>query len=81
MENIGKEIKELMRKRGISGYKVAEVLGIAPESLYRSLSDRGNPEWKTVQGILDCLGYDVKFIKRKEVKKTKPKLSKARKRR
>ena len=77
MKNIGKEIKELMRKQGISGYKVAEALGILPESLYRSLADGANPEWKTIRAILDHLGYDVKFIKRKEVKKAKPKPSKA----
>ncbi len=72
MKNIGKELKELMRKRGVSGYEIARALGIAPESFYRSTGDRANPEWKTIRGILDYLGYDVKFV-RKGVKKTKPK--------
>ncbi len=73
MKNIGKEIKKLMKKRGVSGYKIAGALGILPESLYRSLSDGGNPEWKTIRAILDYLRYDVKFVKGKEVKKSKPK--------
>jgi len=71
MENIGKEIRELMRKKGVSVYKVAEDLGVAPESLYRSLDDGSNPEWKRIRVVLDYLGYDVKFVKRKEVSPSK----------
>jgi transcriptional regulator with XRE-family HTH domain len=69
MDNIGREIKRLLKKEGVSVYKLAENLGVANESLYRSLADRANPEWKRIKQILDYLGYDLKFIKRKEVKK------------
>ena len=31
-------------------------------ALYRSLK-KGNPEWKTVEKILDYLGYDLKLVK------------------
>jgi len=73
MENIGREIKELIKKEGVSVYKMAEDLGILNEAVYRSLSDEGNPRWKTVKQFLDYLGYDLRFVKRKEVKKTKVK--------
>jgi DNA-binding phage protein len=73
MENIGREIKRLIKKEKASIYKMAEDLGLANESLYRSLKNGANPEWKTLKQILDYLGYDLKFIKRKEVKSGKSK--------
>ena len=71
MDNIGREIKKLLKKERISVYKLAEDLGVANESLYRSLDDGANPEWKRIKQILDYLGYDFKFIKRKEMKSGK----------
>jgi DNA-binding phage protein len=76
MENIGREIKRLIKKERASVYKMAEDLGLANESLYRSLKNGGNPEWKRIKQILDYLGYDLKFIKRKEVKEVKSRPSK-----
>jgi probable addiction module antidote protein len=37
--------------------KLAEKTGRSRESLYRSLSDKGNPELSDVRSILDSLGY------------------------
>lgn len=37
--------------------KLAEKTGRSRESLYRSLSDKGNPELSNVRSILDSLGY------------------------
>ena len=37
MESIGKEIEVIMRKKGLSRYRVSRDLGIAQESLLRSL--------------------------------------------
>jgi hypothetical protein len=34
-------------------------------SLYRALKERGNPEGKTIEKILDNLGYEIRFVKRK----------------
>ena len=83
MENIGQTLKELMKKEKVSVYRVAEDLGIADESLYRSLADGADPRWKTINKVLDYLGYEVRFFKSKgkEVKRVKPKASKTRKRR
>lgn len=75
MESIGNEIKRLMKKKKVSIFKMANDLGIFNESLYRSLKDGGNPEWKRIKQVLDYLGYDLKFIK----KKVKPDNSKSKK--
>lgn len=74
MENIGRKIKELVKKEKVSVYRVAEDLGIADESLYRSLADGSDPRWKTINKVLDYLGYEIRFSKskRKEVKPSKP---------
>jgi DNA-binding phage protein len=77
MENLGREIKRLLKEKGVSVYKLAEDLGVANESLYRSLSNGANPEWKRIKQILDYLDYDfVLKPKRKEVKIKKPKKTK-----
>ena len=78
MDNIGKEIKRLIKKEKASVYKMAEDLGIANESLYRSLKNGANPEWKRIKQILNYLGYDLKFVKRKEVKPVESKPSRSR---
>jgi DNA-binding phage protein len=59
MKAIGKEIRDIIKRKGISLYQVAKDLGITWESLYRSLSDDSNPEWKRIKQILDYLDYDI----------------------
>jgi probable addiction module antidote protein len=67
MKPIGKEIRAILQKKGITLYRVAKDLGVTRESLYRSLLDDANPEWRTIQRILDYLDYDfVLKPKRKE---------------
>jgi DNA-binding phage protein len=79
MKSIGREIRAIIKKKGFSLYQVAKDLGTTWESLYRSLLDGANPEWKRIKQILDYLDYDI-FLKpkRREVKskKTKPSKSK-----
>jgi len=50
--------------------RVAKAIGVDHGSLYRTLKDGGNPEGKTIQKILDYLGYELRIVKskRKEVK-------------
>jgi hypothetical protein len=31
--------------------------------------DDANPEWKTIQKVINYLGYEVKFVKKKENRK------------
>ncbi len=78
MESIGKEIREILQRRGITLYRISKDLGIAYESLYRSLRENTNPRWDTVKAVLDYLGYEVVLkAKRKEVKPEKPKPSRS----
>jgi len=58
MDSIGNEIKKILKKKGLSVYRMARDLGIASESLYRSLDSEANPEWKRIKLILDYLNYD-----------------------
>jgi len=74
MESIGKEIKGIIKKKGISFYRIAKDLGIAQESLYRSLLDDANPRWKRIKQILDFLDYDI-FLRPKK-RETRSKSSK-----
>ncbi len=79
MESIGKEIRGIIRRKGISLYQVAKDLGVSWESLYRSLRDDANPEWKRIKQILDSLDYDIVLKpKGKEVKTQKSMSSRSR---
>ena len=71
MESIAKQIRGILRKKEISLYRIAKDLGVARESLHRSLMDGANPEWRTVQKVINYLGYEVKFVKKKENRKQK----------
>ncbi len=55
---------------------LAKGIGVNRVSLYTSLADDGNPERRTIEKILDYLGYDLKFVKRKEAKSAKSRPSK-----
>ena len=41
---------------------IAKELGLSRESLYKSLSPRGNPSFSTIIKILDLLGYKMQII-------------------
>jgi len=66
-------LKELIRKRGLR--KVANELGIDHGQLYRSINS--DLRLSTLQTILNLFGYDLKIVKRKEVKPGKPKPSRS----
>lgn len=66
ISSIGKEIRGIAKKKGVTLYRIAKDLGIANESLLRSLKDDANPEWKTIKKILDYLGYEIRLVKKKE---------------
>jgi probable addiction module antidote protein len=46
-------------KGGIA--EVARKTGLNRESLYRTLSRRGNPQFRTVLGVIDALGMRVRI--------------------
>jgi len=72
MSKISRMLKEIIEKKGLSIRGIGRDIGIDHAALLRSLRDNGNPESRTIEKILESLGYDLKFIKRKEVKLSKP---------
>jgi hypothetical protein len=60
--NIGKTLFELIAKEGKSFRGTAMDMGVDRSSLYRSLK-KGNPEWKTMEKLLDYLGYEIRIVK------------------
>jgi DNA-binding phage protein len=74
MSMISKVLKGIIQKEKYSLRGIAKAIGIDHASLSRSLRDDGNPESRTVEKILDYLGYDLKFTKRKKVNPGKPTL-------
>ena len=50
-------LRKVVESRGMS--RVAERAGIPRESLYRALSEKGNPRWSTLAPILRALGVKL----------------------
>jgi DNA-binding phage protein len=69
MEDIRKQIREIIREKGAIR-KVAEEIGIAHGNLIRMLREGQDPRIKTIEKIVDRLGYSL-TLKKKEVKKGK----------
>ena len=63
--DIGKVLLELIAKEGKSFRRTSIDLGVDRSTLYRSLK-KGNPEWKTVEKVLNYLGYEICIVKKKK---------------
>nr|WP_076388868.1 addiction module antidote protein [Vaginimicrobium propionicum] len=48
---------DVARSRGMSA--IARQAGVGRESLYKSLSQDGNPSWQTIAKIFDALGLQL----------------------
>lgn len=57
---ITKAIGEVARARGMS--QLARDAGLARESLYRSLSEEGNPSFATINKVLRALGLRLTAV-------------------
>ena len=53
-------IGAIARSKGMM--MIAKELGLSRESLYKSLSQNGNPSFSTVIKVLDLLGYKMQII-------------------
>ena len=53
--------------------KVAAEAGISRESLYRSLSPKGNPTFKTLTAIVNAMGLRLSVVEKPKATKTRPK--------
>ena len=63
---IEKTLRQLVKANGLR--KTAQDLGIDHGSLWRSLKDGSNLRLNTLQAISGYFGYELKLVKRKEVK-------------
>lgn len=55
---VAQAIGNVARARGMS--RIAKRCGVGRESLYKSLSDKGNPEFRTVVSVLRAMGIRLR---------------------
>jgi len=55
---VAQAIGNVARARGMS--RIAKRCGLGRESLYKSLSDKGNPEFRTVVSVLRAMGMHLR---------------------
>ncbi len=60
---IGKELKEMLDRKGMTSYRLAKDLGIGQSYLSRLFKDRFNPSYGLVKKIAEILGYEIRFVK------------------
>jgi transcriptional regulator with XRE-family HTH domain len=65
---IGAQLKAIMDKENISGYRVSKETGINASLISKIIHDKAMPTTTTLQRILDVLGYEVRFVKPKKGK-------------
>ena len=66
---IGKELKELLDRKGVTSYRLAKELGVGQSYLSRLFKNRFNPSYALVKKIAESLGYDLRFVKKQSQKK------------
>jgi probable addiction module antidote protein len=67
---IAAAIGDVARARGMS--QIAKDAGLSRESLYRSLSLDGNPEFATIIKVIKAIGFDITVTPHGEAMKPVP---------
>lgn len=49
--------------------ELAEETELSRESLYKTLSESGNPRWKSILSILTTLGFEMAIVEKSEKKR------------
>ena len=78
---IGTEIKAIMEKEGITGYRISKETGIDEAYVSKILHNHINPSYLTLKRILDVLGYQICFEKLSKREEVTPSLEVPRKQR
>ena len=60
--DIGRVLRQLIAKEGRSFRQTSIDLKVDRSTLHRSLK-KGNPEWRTIEKVLDYLGYEIRIVK------------------
>ena len=63
---IGTELKAIMNKEGVSGYRIFKETNIEQSYISKIIHNKVNPNYLTLKRILDVLGYEVHFVKSKK---------------
>jgi len=66
MNNIVRVLREAIKKEKTTIYSVAKAIEVDFSSLYKALKNGGNPGAKTIDRILDHLGYEIRLIKKSQ---------------
>lgn len=55
-------LKNVIKAQG--GFtKISKKAGLGRESLYKTVSKEGNPEFRTINSLTNALGLDLRFVK------------------
>jgi len=65
--DIGNALKGLIVKEGRSLRRTTMDLQIDRASLQRSLNEGANPEWKTIEKVLNYLGYEIALVRKESI--------------
>ena len=60
---IGSQLKVIMKREGVSGYRLSKETGINASLISEIIRDKAMPTTKTLKRILDVLGYEIRFVK------------------
>jgi len=60
---IGTELRAIMEKEGITGYRIFKRTGIGQSYISKIIHNKANPNYLTLKRILDVLGYRICFEK------------------
>lgn len=63
---IGKELKKILDRKGITSYRLAKDLGIGQSYLSRLFKDKFNPSYGLVKKITETLGYEIRIIRKEK---------------
>ncbi len=66
MNKMVRAIREIIRKENTTIYSVAKAVNVDFSSLYKALKNGGNLGAKTIEKIIDHLGYDIRLIKKSQ---------------
>ena len=57
-------LRHVAEARGIGMSELAKNTGLDRTGLYKTLSEKGNPEWTSLASILDALGFQVNISRK-----------------
>ncbi len=59
---------DYLSAKGLNKSEVAKQAGVTRESLYKSLSKKGNPHFQTVRALLQSSGFEIRIDRVKKAR-------------